>query len=282
MNPTTLKQLSPAPSPGAAATEPSIAADQGAVAISLENVVVSLGGRHILDGISGTIRQGEFISVLGPNGAGKSTLLKLLLGLLNPLSGTVRVFGKAPRRGNSDIGYVPQHRVLEIDTALRARDVVGFGLDGNRWGIPFPSRARNKRIEEALEEVNASHLKDEPIGHLSGGEQQRLLIAQALICNPKMLLFDEPFSNLDLAHEREIVTQISQLSRNRNITVMLVSHDVNPLLKVTDRVLFLSGGHAALGAPDEVINSQTLSRLYHAPVEVAHVSGRVFVLGVEI
>jgi zinc/manganese transport system ATP-binding protein len=249
--------------------------------IELENLVVTLGGRRILNGLSGTIGQGEFVSILGPNGAGKSTLLKLLLGLLKADSGTIRVLGRPPRRGNSDIGYVPQHRVLEVDTALRARDVVGFGLDGNRWGFALPSRKRNERIERALADVNALHLCDEPIGHLSGGEQQRMLIAQALISNPRMLLFDEPFSNLDLAHEKEIVGQISGLAKDRNITVMLVSHDINPLLKVTDRVLFLSGGHAALGAPDEVINSQTLSRLYHAPVEVAHVSGRIFVLGVE-
>jgi zinc/manganese transport system ATP-binding protein len=252
-----------------------------ASAISLENVVATLGGRRILDGIYGTIAQGEFVSVLGPNGAGKSTLLKLLLGLLKPDSGTIRIFGKTPRRGNSDIGYVPQHRVLEIDNALRARDVVGFGLDGNRWGISWPSHKRNRRIEQALADVNALHLKDEPIGHLSGGEQQRLLIAQAVISNPRMLLLDEPFSNLDLAHEREVVGQISRLARDRHITVMLVSHDINPLLKVTDRVLFLSHGHAALGPPGEVITSQTLSKLYRAPVEVVHVSGRIFVLGVE-
>jgi zinc/manganese transport system ATP-binding protein len=249
--------------------------------ISLENVVATLGGRRILDGICGTIAQGEFVSVLGPNGAGKSTLLKLLLGLLKPDSGTIRIFGKMPRRGNSDIGYVPQHRVLEIDNALRARDVVGFGLDGNRWGICWPSRKRNRRIEQALADVNALHLKDEPIGHLSGGEQQRLLIAQAVISNPRMLLLDEPFSNLDLAHEKEVAGQISRLARDRHITVMLVSHDINPLLKVTDRVLFLSNGHAALGPPGEVITSQTLSKLYDAPVEVAHVSGRIFVLGGE-
>lgn len=253
---------------------------QGSV-ISLEKVVVTLGGWRILDGVSGTIVQGEFVSVLGPNGAGKSTLLKLLLGLLRPDSGIITVLGKPPRRGNSEIGYVPQHRVLETDTSLRARDVVGFGLDGNRWGFCLPSRKRNQQIERALADVDARHLADEPVGHLSGGEQQRLLIAQALISNPRLLLFDEPFSNLDLAHEKEIVIQISRLARDRNITVMLVSHDINPLLKVTDRVLFLSNGHAALGAPDEVINSQTLSRLYHAPVEVAHVSGRIFVLGVE-
>ncbi|MGA3068311.1 MAG: ATP-binding cassette domain-containing protein [Tepidisphaeraceae bacterium] len=252
------------------------------LAVSLENLVYTIGGNRILDGLSGTIVQGEFVTILGPNGAGKSTLLKLLLGLLKPDSGSVRVFGKQPRRGNSDIGYVPQHHVLEIDNALRAQDVVGFGLDGNRWGIALPSRQRGQRIERALADVSARHLKNEPIGHLSGGEQQRILIAQALISNPRMLLLDEPFSNLDLAHEREIVGQISRLARERNITVLLVSHDINPLLTVTNRVLFLSNGRAALGLPDEVINSQTLSRLYNAPVEVARLSGRIFVLGVEI
>jgi zinc/manganese transport system ATP-binding protein len=250
--------------------------------ISLENIVVTLGGRRVLDGITATIVQGEFVSVLGPNGAGKSTLLKLLLGLLKPQSGTIQVLGKSPRRGNSDIGYVPQHRVLEIDNALRACDVVGFGLDGNRWGICWPGRKRTDRIEQALADVDALHLKNEPIGHLSGGEQQRVLIAQTLISNPRLLLFDEPFSNLDLAHEKEILEQIARLARERKITVLLVSHDINPLLNVTNRVLFLSRGHCALGLPDEVINSQTLSSLYHAPVEVAHVSGRIFVLGVEI
>jgi zinc/manganese transport system ATP-binding protein len=176
---------------------------------------------------------------------------------------------------------VPQHRVLEIDTALRARDVVGFGLDGNRWGIAWPTRKRRELIDQALADTQALHLKNEPIGHLSGGEQQRLLIAQALICNPKLLLFDEPFSNLDVANEKEIVGQISRLARQRNITVMLVSHDINPLLKVTDQVMFLTSGHAALGPTAEVITSQTLSALYQSPVEVAHVSGRIFVLGVE-
>jgi zinc/manganese transport system ATP-binding protein len=267
---------------------PAVESDQSKVQPDSQSAVVSLdeltfiaGGRRILDRVSGSISQGEFVSVLGPNGAGKSTLLKLLLGLIKPESGSIRVFGKTPRRGNSQIGYVPQHRVLEIENALRARDVVGFGLDGNRWGISLPSRKRTERIEQALADVHALHLKDEPIGHLSGGEQQRLLIAQALISKPRMLLLDEPFSNLDLANEREIVAQISGLARERNITVLLVSHDINPLLKVTNRVLFLSNGHAALGPPAEVINSETLSRLYHAPVEVAHVSGRIFVLGVE-
>src|ERR1700683_4571288 len=139
------------------------AANGAAPVVSLEKVVVSLGGRHILDGISGTIGQGEFVLVLGPNGAGKSTLLKLLLGLLKEKSGTIRVLGRSPRRGNHDIGYVPQHRVLEIDTALRVGDVVGFGLDGHRWGFCLPSRKRTERIERALAEVHALHLKEEPI-----------------------------------------------------------------------------------------------------------------------
>jgi len=250
--------------------------------ITLKNVTIELGGRKILDDLSLEINRGEFVAVLGPNGAGKSTLLKLILGLIRSEGGVINVLGTAPRRGNSEIGYAPQHRVLETDLALRARDVVGFGLDGNHWGIGLPTKKRKEKIDAALREVDALRYADAPVGHLSGGEQQRLLIAQALITNPKILLLDEPLASLDLNHGKEIIAQVSKLGKEKNITVLLVSHDVNPLLPVTDRVLFLSNGHGALGTPDEVITSETLSKLYNAPVEVIRTAGRIFVLGVEI
>jgi zinc/manganese transport system ATP-binding protein len=250
--------------------------------ISLKNVTIELGGRKILDDLSLEINRGEFIAVLGPNGAGKSTLLKLLLGLLKPNQGIINVLGVAPHRGNSAIGYAPQHRVLETDLALRARDVVGFGLDGNRWGIGLPSRKRTELVNHALKEVDALQFANAPVGHLSGGEQQRLLIAQSLITNPQILFLDEPLASLDINHGKEVIAQISKLARQRNITVLLVAHDINPLLHVTDRVLFLSNGRGALGTPDEVITSATLSKLYNAPVEVIRTAGRIFVLGVEI
>ncbi|MBO0781069.1 MAG: ATP-binding cassette domain-containing protein [Ktedonobacteraceae bacterium] len=249
--------------------------------VALDRVSVRLGERMILENLSFQVYQGEMIPVLGPNGAGKSTLLKLLLGLLKPLSGSVQVLGGAPRLGNRDIGYAPQHRVLETDLALRARDVVGFGLDGHRWGPGWPSRKRRALIDQALHEVDALAFADAPVGHLSGGEQQRLLIAQALLSRPRLLLLDEPFASLDITHEQEMITLIERICRTRKVAVLLVSHDINPLLRVADRVLYIAHGHGAIGTPDEVITSATLSRLYGSPVEVVSALGRLFVVGVD-
>jgi zinc/manganese transport system ATP-binding protein len=250
--------------------------------ITLEHVRIQFGKQTILDDVSMTVNEGEFIVVLGPNGAGKSTVLKLLLGLLKPNAGVVRVLGKPARRGNNAIGYAPQHRHLEADLALRARDVVGFGLDGNRWGPGIPNARRKAIIDKALLEVDASAFADAPIGQLSGGEQQRLLIAQALLSNPRLLLLDEPLANLDISHEQEIVALVAKVSRTRNVAVMLVTHDINPLLPVVDRVLYIARGHTAIGPTDEVITSSALSQLYGSPVEVVQALDRVFVVGADI
>jgi zinc/manganese transport system ATP-binding protein len=249
--------------------------------IDLEHVELQLGGRAILQDMNMTINAGEFIVVLGPNGAGKSTLLKLLLGLIRPSAGSVRVLGSAPRRGNREIGYAPQHRTLDADVALRARDLVGFGLDGHRWGVGWPSRQRKAVIDRALEEVDATAFGDAPVGQLSGGEQQRLLIAQALLTDPRILLLDEPLSNLDIAHQQEIVALIARVCRSRGVTVLLVAHDINPLLPYVDRVLYIANGHSAIGTPGEVITGAMLSRLYGSPVEVVHALDRIFVVGAE-
>src|SRR5579883_2193032 len=249
--------------------------------IELNRVSIALGGRTILENMSFTVEQGEFIAVLGPNGAGKSTLLKMLLGLLKPSAGTLRVLGRPPQRGNVEIGYVPQHRTLEADLALRARDLVGFGLDGQRWGIGLPSRKRSALIEKALDEVDACAYADVPVGELSGGEQQRLLIAQALLTNPRLLLLDEPLANLDIAHQQEIVSLVARVCRTRNVAVLLVAHDINPLLGVVDRVIYIANGRIAMGTPEEVITGEMLSQLYDAPVQVVRVQDRVFVVGVE-
>lgn len=250
--------------------------------ISLHDVIVQLGDRTILDRISFEIPTGEFVAVLGPNGAGKSTLLKLLLGLLQQKSGDVSLFGRTPHRGNPIIGYAPQHRVLETDFALRARDVVGFGLDGHRWGIGLPNPKREQAINALLREVDALHLGNEPVGQLSGGEQQRLLIAQALISQPKILLLDEPLANLDINHAQEIVTLVAKICRERQVTVLFVAHDVNPLLPVAHSVLYLAHGHATLGHPDKVITSSVLTQLYETPIEVVRTADRVFVIGAEL
>ena len=250
--------------------------------LELEHVKIQYGKRTILDDVNVSINEGEFIAILGPNGAGKSTLLKLLLGLIKPSAGIVRVLGRPPRRGNSDIGYAPQHRVLEADLALRARDVVGFGLDGHRWGIGFPNHKRRAAIDAILQEVDATAFANAPVGQLSGGEQQRLLIAQALLSNPRLLLLDEPLANLDIIHEQEIITLVQNICRTRNVAVMLVAHDINPLLPIVDRVLYLAHGQSTIGTTDEVITSATLSKLYGSQVEVVQALDRLFVVGAEI
>jgi zinc/manganese transport system ATP-binding protein len=249
--------------------------------ITLSAASIQLGGRTILQNIDMTVYEGEFIVMLGPNGAGKSTLLKMLLGLLKPSAGSVRVLDSVPRRGNQAIGYAPQHRILEADLALRARDLVGFGLDGHRWGIGWPSRKRDEMIDKALDEVDACTFADAPVGQLSGGEQQRLLVAQALLSDPRLLLLDEPLANLDIAHQQEIVTLVARICRARRVTVLLVAHDINPLLPVVDRVLYIANGRSAIGTATDVINSETLSALYNTPVEVVHALDRIFVVGAD-
>lgn len=249
--------------------------------ITLDGVTVQLTGRTIFSNVSFSVEKGDFVAILGPNGAGKTTLFKLLLGLIKPMAGDIRVLGAVPHRGDGNIGYAPQHRVLETDLALRARDVVGFGLDGNKWGIGIGSRKRDKVIEAVLKEVDALQFANAPVGHLSGGEQQRLLIAQALITDPKILLLDEPLSNLDISHAQEIIALLAEISKHRGVTIMLVSHDINPLLTAANRVLYMAHGHTAMGAPDEVVTSETLSKLYDTKVEVIRNGGHVFVVGAE-
>ena len=249
--------------------------------VEVEQARIRLGGRTILEDITITVNEGEFIVILGPNGAGKSTLLKTLLGLIKPSTGTVRVLGHPARRGNKDIGYAPQHRTLEADLALRARDVVGFGLDGNHWGVGLLNTRRKGLVDAVLREVDALDFANAPVGQLSGGEQQRLLIAQALLTNPRLLLLDEPLANLDISREGEIVALITKVCRDRNVAVMLVTHDINPLLSAVDRVLYMANGHSALGTPDEVVTSQALSQLYGSPVEVVQALDRLFVVGAE-
>jgi zinc/manganese transport system ATP-binding protein len=249
--------------------------------VSLSHVSVTLGGKSIQEDMTFTIEGGELIAVLGPNGAGKSTLLKVLLGLVRPTSGRVEVLDRAPGKGNARIGYVPQFRVGEAEQSLRGREIVRFGLDGNRWGPGWPSRARDALIDGVLREVDAVDLAERPIGELSGGERQRLFIAQALLTGPRLLLLDEPLANLDITREQELVSLVARVCRSRGVAVLLVTHDINPLLGVVDRVLYMANGRCAIGAPEEVITGGTLSELYGSHVEVVEALGRVFVVGAQ-
>ena len=257
-------------------------------AIELRDAAVRLGGRAIWSDVELRVGEGEFVAILGPNGAGKSTLLRVLLGLLGLSRGTATVLGGAPGARNRDIGYLPQRRVFDEATRGRGVDLVRLGLDGRRWGVPLPmagrfsarARAERERVAGAIERVGASAYATRPIGECSGGEQQRLLIAQALVREPRMLILDEPLDGLDLPNQASVAALVQGICRSAGVTVLLVAHDVNPLLPYLDRVLYLAGGRAAMGSPEEVIASATLSELYGAPIEVLRTTdGRLVVVG---
>ncbi|HET9848592.1 MAG TPA: ABC transporter ATP-binding protein [Candidatus Dormibacteraeota bacterium] len=252
-------------------------------AIVAERVAVQYGNRLVWQDATFSVDPGEFVAILGPNGAGKSTLFRLLLGLVPAAAGTLQVLGRRPHRGDPAIGYVPQRRNIDRDLPIRGRDFVHLGIDGNRWGVAVGGAAENRqRVEEAVAAVNGLDYADRPIGRLSGGEQQRLLLAQALAGRPQMLLLDEPLASLDLRNQIVISELVADLAKANGLTVLLIAHDINPLLRIVDRVIYVAHGGVAIGKPAEVITTERLSRLYDSPVEVLHDDhGHMFVVGLE-
>jgi len=250
--------------------------------LELDKIGVRLGGRQVLSDVTFSLRKGEFTGIIGPNGAGKTTLLRVILGLLEPSGGRVLIDGEpVHNKSKASIGYVPQKLVIDPDMPLRARDVVSLGLDGHKLGFGFPSRQRRELIEATLADVGADGYADARVGELSGGEQQRVLIAHALISRPKLLLLDEPLANLDLRSEQEIVAVLGKLAREHEIAVLLSAHDMNPLLSVMDRIVYVANGHAATGATDDVVTSEGLTRLYGHHVDVVRVHNRIIVVAAE-
>jgi zinc/manganese transport system ATP-binding protein len=263
--------------PGTATRPGSRAATPDAV-LDIRGLGVRLGGRDILHDVTFGIGPGQFTGLIGSNGAGKTTLLRVILGLLAPTSGTVSICGQQHAARKGLVGYVPQKIQLDPDMPVRARDLVGLGLDGHKLGIPRPSRARRARVEEMLYAVDAAGFADERVGQLSGGEQQRVMIAHALVSSPRLLLLDEPLANLDIRSAQEIIALLSRISAQRGVSVLISAHEMNPLLPVMDTVVYLAGGRAASGPTGEVVQSEVLSRLYGHHVDVIRVHGRVLVV----
>jgi len=258
---------------------PYVRNDADASPLSIRGAALRRGDRELWSGLDLDVQPGELIAVLGPSGSGKTTLLRAILGL-EPLSaGTITALGEPVRgRGNRRIGYVPQQRPLPPDTALRGRDLVALGVDGHRFGFPWPRRGDRARVEQLVHEVGAEAFADRPAGTLSGGEQQRLRIGQALADHPRLLLCDEPLTSLDLANQQAVVGLIDR-HRRSGASVLLVTHDINPLLGKVDRILYIANGRFMLGKPQEVLRSDVLTDLYGAHVFVLRAGDRLVVVG---
>jgi zinc/manganese transport system ATP-binding protein len=247
--------------------------------VRLRSAALTLGGRSLWSGLDLDVAPGEFVAVLGANGSGKTSLLKAILGEHRLTGGSADFLGDPVRRGDRRIGYIPQQRRPDDGVALRGRDLVGLGVDGHRWGVPLPTAARRRRVDSLLDAVGASHYARVPVSSLSGGEQQRLRVGQALAGDSRLLLCDEPLNSLDLRAQRSISELIDRQRRERGIGVMFVTHDVNPVLDAVDRVLYLAGGRFRIGTPGDVLRSDVLSDLYSSPVDVIRTRGRIVIVG---
>ena len=253
-------------------------------AVAFRDAAVRLGAHAVWSDLSATVRAGEFVAVLGPNGAGKSTLVRAILGLVPLAAGEAFVLGGRPGEARSGIGYLPQRHGFDESTRIRGVDMVRLGLDGARWGVPIPwlrsEREASQRVAEVIDLVGATAYARRPIGELSGGEQQRLLIAQALARRPRLLLLDEPLDGLDLPNQASVAALVRGICTTERVAVILVTHDVNPIVGYLDRVVYLAAGTGVEGSPEAVISSETLSALYRSPVEVLRASdGRLVVVG---
>jgi zinc/manganese transport system ATP-binding protein len=246
--------------------------------VEFDRATIKIGSRTVLCDLSVRVKAGEFIGILGPNGAGKTTLMRAILGLIAPAAGAVHVLGQPPRRGNPGIGYVPQLRSIRPDLRMRGLDFIASSLHGERWGLPIPSRADRSGIEKTLSSVGARDLAERPMSDMSGGERQLLLLAQAVLGTPRLLLLDEPLIGLDARRQDDVIDLVRRFSRDRGITVMFCAHELNQLLGVLDRVLYLGGGTAVAGTVEEVVTAPVLSRLHGADIDVIRAEGHVFVV----
>jgi len=250
--------------------------------IAAENLAAGYKDGIVFQDANFAIDRGEFVAIIGPNGAGKTTLFRLLLGLQQPVRGTVTVFNRQPHRGNPRIGYVPQRHSIDSEMTIEAIELVRLGLSGNQWGLSLFSQNDRRTAFNALKAVGGGELAHSSLGVLSGGELQRVFLASALVSNPDLLLLDEPLSNLDMKRERELVQLINNVVRSRNVTALLIAHNINPLLPVLDKVIYMANGKVATGTPKEVLTSESLTALYQTPVEVLRDGhGNVAVIGIE-
>ena len=250
--------------------------------VTAEDLAVGYRGNTVWRDASFAINRGEFVAIIGPNGAGKTTLFRLLLGILQPAKGSLKIFNAPPTRGNPRIGYVPQRHIIDGETNIESLELVRLGFSGRKWGLGLFSQDDRKFALAALTGVGAPDLAYRPLSELSGGELQRVFLAEALVSNPEILLLDEPLSNLDIRRESELLRVVNEVVRSRNVTALLIAHHINPLLPYLDRVVYIANGKVATGKPAEVLTDESLTALYGIRIEVLHDSrGNLAIVGLE-
>lgn len=250
--------------------------------VAAENLTVGYTKKPVWQDANFSVKRGEFVAVIGPNGAGKTTMFRLLLGLQQPINGTIKVFGAKPHRGNSKIGYIPQRHTIDNETNMECVELVRLAHSANKWGFSLSSHEERAIALKTLEDVGATELASKSLGSLSGGELQRIFLAEALVSNPEMLLLDEPLSNLDIKRIKDLVGLMNNVVKSRNVTAFLVAHDINPLIQFLDKVIYIANGKVATGTPEEVLTSKRLTALYGTHVEVLRDSrGNIVVVGAE-
>lgn len=249
---------------------------QGGPLLTAEEVSVSFGDRLVLRDVSFQLNPGEFTGLIGTNGSGKTTLLRVLLGLQRPDAGRI-TWGHASKV-RPTIGYVPQKVQLDPDAPVRARDLVRLGIDGNRYGLPRRSRVRDAAVDAMLETVGATSFANQKVGSLSGGEQQRILIAHAMMSAPQLVLLDEPLANLDPGSVGDVVALLARVSRENGVSVVISAHEINALLPAMDRVIYIANHSVRSGPVEEVVRSDVLTELYGHHVDVVRLHGRLLVV----
>jgi len=247
--------------------------------LEITDATLAYGEKTLWSNLNLSVQPHEFIAVIGSNGSGKTSLLRAILGQEPLTSGTITLGGRSVTAGSASIGYIPQHRSTDASTPMRARDLLRLGYDGHRWGLPLPTRKMRARVNHVLDCIDGHDLADAAIGTLSGGQLQRFRVGQAVIGNPSLILADEPLSALDLHQQQSVANLLDEERREHNAAVIFVTHDVNPILGMVDRVLYLANGHFRIGTPDEVMRSEVLSELYGTQVDVVRNQGRIVVVG---
>jgi zinc/manganese transport system ATP-binding protein len=250
--------------------------------IRAEDLSAGYEGRALWSGANFSFGKGEFVAILGPNGAGKTTLFRVLLGLQHPMAGYVRLFAAPPRRGNPHIGYIPQRHTIDTETNVECLELVRLGMSGTKWGFNPVGHDDEEAAWSALQAAGAEDLAHRRLGALSGGELQRVFLAEALVSNPDVLLLDEPLSNLDIKRETELLHLVNNVVRTRGVTALLIAHNINPLLPHMNKVMYIANGRMATGTPAQVLTSESLTWLYGVQVEVLKdPHGNVAIIGVE-